>query len=407
MNYYIFDDDKTKNFFPITLTRSTGDLRLGITKLRQKIADKLDISQVNLILKSYLKDIYQERHPEWKINTLDNGDTIFINSRIRDYDRLKELVNMLDKENSAVVDENKNILAIRYRCNNTELSSEELCKLINKIENIKTSDIRLWNYIWELLEENPNAIKRDFEEYFYDKDNFIVSEPGVTIINPYQVWLGESCELKPGVIIDASEGPVIIDENATVMHNAVILGPAYIGKKTKIKVGAKIYEGTSIGPVCKIGGEVEETIIQAYSNKQHDGFLGHSYLGEWVNLGADTNNSDLKNNYKTVKIYFYPEKQKIDSQTRFMGCVIGDHSKTGINSTINTGTVIGVGCNLYGKEIISNFVPDFSWGEYNSLKEYKLEKFLQTASIVKNRRKLELTENEKLLYKKIAKKELT
>ncbi len=409
MNYYIFDDDKTKNFFPLTLTRSTGDLRLGITKLRQKITDKLNISDTKLILKSYLEDIYKERHPDWTINEISSGDSILINSRIREYNRLDELVNLLKNNKSAVLDKEKNILALRYEFNQTNLSSDDIPKILEKIpnNNILVSDIRLWKYTWEILQENSNAIIQDFENYFYDKENFIVSEPGVTIINPYQVWLGEGYELKPGVIIDASNGPVIIDENATIMHNAVIIGPVYIGKNTIIKVGAKIYEGTSIGPVCKIGGEVEETIIQAYSNKQHDGFLGHSYLGEWVNLGADTNNSDLKNNYKNVKVYFYPKKKKIDTKIRFMGCIIGDHSKTGINSTINTGTVIGVGCNLFGREIISNFVPDFSWGEYNSLTEYKIDKFLETASIVKKRRKLNLSENEKLLYKKIAEKELT
>jgi len=207
----------------------------------------------------------------------------------------------------------------------------------------------------------------------------------------------------PGVIIDATNGPVISDENVKIMANSVIIGPVYIGKNSTIKIGAKIYEGTSIGPVCKIGGEVEGTIFQAYTNKQHGGFLGHSYLGEWVNIGAGTNNSDLKNNYKNVTIYFHTEGKKIDSGSQFIGTFIGDHTKTGINSTINTGSVIGVGCNLFGRELITDFIPSFSWGDASNLSEYVEDKFLETAEIVKKRRKLKLTANEKELYRNIHK----
>ena len=191
------------------------------------------------------------------------------------------------------------------------------------------------------------------------------------------------------------------------MANAVIIGPAYIGKNSTVKVGAKIYEGTSIGPVCKVGGEIEESIILGYSNKQHDGSLGHSYLGEWVNLGADTNNSDLKNNYGNVKVFFYPKESQVDSQTQFMGMIVGDHSKTGINTTINTGTVVGVGCNIFGKGLVNKFVQDFSWGEANDFSIYKIDKFVETAERVKARRKLLLSSNEKELYNKIFKKEFT
>ncbi len=406
MKYYIFDDLKTENFYPITLTRSTGDLRSGITKIRQKICDKLKTDATNLIIMPYLEEIYKERHPDWNINTVDETEAIFINSRVRNYFDLPNLIKDL-KENTVVKNDKNDIIAFRCNCGQTHITSKDIEKIASNLKTTITNKIIFWEYLWELISGNAKAIESDFNEYFYDKDNFFYSEPQVTIVNPYKVWFGENVELKPGVIIDASEGAVIIDSNAVIMHNAVIIGPVYIGKNSRIKVGAKIYEGTSIGPVCKIGGEVEESIVQAYSNKQHDGFLGHSYLGEWVNLGADTNNSDLKNNYKTVKVYVYPKKAKIDSKTRFMGCIIGDHSKTGINSTINTGTVIGVGCNLYGREIISDFVPDFSWGEYNSLQNYRSDKFLETAEIVKNRRKLSLTENEKQLYKKIARKELT
>ena len=259
----------------------------------------------------------------------------------------------------------------------------------------------LYRQLSDLIHDNDRLLRYDFEQFFHDKDNFFETEPGVTILNPYNVWLGEDVDLKPGVIIDASDGPVVIDEEAVVMHNSVIIGPCYIGKRSVVKINAKIYQSCSIGPVCKIGGEVEGSIIQAYSNKQHDGFLGHAYLGEWVNIGADTNNSDLKNTYKNVAIYNYTTKNKIDSGTQFMGCLIGDHVKLGINSTINTGAVIGLGSNLWGRNLISDYISEFSWGEAGSLIRYRIEDFIQTAATVKARRKLKLGEAEIALFQRL------
>ena len=146
------------------------------------------------------------------------------------------------------------------------------------------------------------------------------------------IFIGKGVTVEPNVVLDASNGSIYLDDYSKVMANTVIKGPVYLGKNSIVKVSAKIYEGTSVGKVCKVGGEIEETIFQGYSNKQHDGFIGHSYIGEWVNLGADTNNSDLKNNYKTVKVYFYPEEKYIDKNLQFFGMIIGDHSKSGINT---------------------------------------------------------------------------
>ncbi|MEA2097321.1 MAG: putative sugar nucleotidyl transferase, partial [Candidatus Cloacimonadota bacterium] len=383
MNFVIFDDEKRSNFFPITYTRSTGDLRIGILKLRQRISSYLDLSGTNVIVSSELEDIYKERHKNWKVNEVTDDETIFINSRIKIDENAKKAILNLQKDECLIKDDN--ILAARCTLDKKIISSENLNSLFSNLKRIENSDINCWEYLWELIEENAEYIKRDFNDVFYDKDNYFETELGTTVINPYNVWIGEGTVIKPGVVIDATDGPVVIDENVTILPNAVIIGPVYIGKGSTIKVGAKIYEGTSIGPVCKIGGEVEETIFQGYTNKQHDGFLGHSYLGEWINLGADTNNSDLKNNYKTVSIYFYPDKKKIDSQSHFLGVIIGDHSKTGINSTINTGTVIGIGCSLFGADLIKNHILSFNIGTGTRSAEYILEEFIETAVLVKKR----------------------
>jgi len=399
MQYIIFDDDKQKNFYPLTFTRSTGDLRVGILKLRQRIKAYFGFEDNNLIISEKLEKIYKKRHPDWKINSISDGETLFINSRLKVDEKTVKKIEELPTNTCFV--QNNDIVAAKLKINDRKISTEKISEIVKDLKNIQLEDGFLWNYTWELISENSDYINKDFKNFFYEKDNFFETEMGVTILNPYDVWIGDDIEIKPGVVIDASEGPVVLDEGAKVMSNAVISGPAYIGKNSVIKVGAKIYRGTSIGPVCTIGGEVEETIFQAYSNKQHDGFLGHSYLGEWIDLGADTNNGNLKNNYKNVKIYFYPENEKVDSGTQFLGTVIGDHSKTGINSTINTGAVIGVGCNLFGRDLISDFVPSFSWGESSNLSEYKIDKFLETAELVKKRRKLSLSEAEKNLYNNI------
>ncbi len=404
MNYIIFDDAERNGFFPLTLNRSTGDLRVGILKLRQRLFTDFDMDDMNILIHSDLKDIYEERHPEWNINSFSAGDYIFVNSRLKINPELVEKIKNL--QSCTGIRHRDIIAAVRMKFDGGEISSE--CFDYDNIEWIDTDDekIGFWGNIPDFVKENAEYIERDFKAYFYEKDNYFETEMGVMVMNPYNIWLGEGCRIQPGVVIDATEGPVVIDEDAQIMANSVIIGPVYIGKKTKIKAMAKIYEGTTIGPVCKIGGEIEESIIHGYSNKQHDGFLGHAYLGEWVNLGADTNNSDLKNNYGNVKIYSYKTSSMLDSGTQFMGSIIGDHTKIGINCSLNTGVVIGMGCNLYGRELISGFIKDFSWGEADKLTEYRPDKFFATASIVKQRRNLEFSETEKVLYNKLVKKGL-
>lgn len=396
MTYVIFDDRLNENFFPVTLNRSTGDIRLGILKLRQRIAAYLEIDTPALIVPSPLEGIYKERHPDRQFNLLKTGEYFFINSRLKISDEWVKRINSLTP-NSCYTEDNM-IIAARCNVQEQEISSESIETFFADLKKIEIDRGNTWQYIWELINHNADFIKKDFEDFFYEQDNYFETEPGVTVLNPYNVWIGEGTELKTGVVIDASEGPVVIDEKVKILSNSVITGPVYIGKNSLIKAGSKIYEGTSIGPRCKIGGEIENTIFQGYTNKQHDGFLGHSYLGEWINLGAGTNNSDLKNNYQSVKSHSYPDKRKIDTGSQFLGAVIGDHSKTGINCSINTGCVIGIGCNLYGHALISDFVPSFSWGEATRLVPYRLASFLETAEMVKQRRDLKLSDRERDLF---------
>ena len=394
----IFDDIHRIDFSPLTQLRVTGDLRCGILKLRQRL--ELLFSEEDdtaYIVPKDLQDLYRERHPDWDFAPKGSGQHLYLNARlIVTPESIRSIRSMQDE---TVLLSGDSIVAIRSAIAITDPT--EPGASLKSLKSIRDDKLTLYAHPAQLIHDNDRMIRFDFEQVFADKDNYFETEPGVTVLHPYNVWLGEDVILKPGVVLDASDGPIVIDDNALVMANSVIIGPCYIGKKTIIKIGAKIYQSCSIGPVCKIGGELEGTIIQAYSNKQHDGFLGHSYIGEWVNLGADTNNSDLKNTYKNVYIYSYSQKAGYDTGTRFMGCLIGDHAKLGINSTINTGAVLGTGVNLWGRELISGFIQDFSWGQADSLSPYRLEAFIETARLVKDRRNLSLSKAEERLFDKI------
>ncbi len=399
MKIVIFDDGSYRNFLPLTYSRSVGDLRVGILKLRQRMNFFLENEDNYYVVAEYLKEVYNERHPEWYINQLPDGEVLLVNSRIKITTELAGRILTLPLDHYLI--NHKSLIAARLEVDEQELTADQVEALLIGMKEETLEGELLWEWLWEMISENGKYITDDFEALFNDKDNKFEIEPGVTILDPYKVWIGENVSIKPGVVIDGSTGPVVIDEEVSIMANCVISGPAYIGKKTVIKAGTTIYENTSIGPVCKIGGEVEGSIIQGYVNKQHSGFMGHSYLGEWINLGAGTSNSDLKNNYKPVSVHSIYHKQDIDTGMQLMGCLIGDHSKFGINSTINSGAVIGFGCNIYGENVIRDYIPNFHWGEAGNLRSYQKDKFLETAEIVKQRRGLSLSEAEKELYTKL------
>jgi len=399
MKIILFDDVNYRHFYPITYTRSTSDLRVGILKLRQRLNLYLDNTDNYLIIADYLEDVYRERHPDWYINQLPEDEILLVNTRTKINEELTKRILNLPLDH--YLTSNGSLVAARLEVDEQALVADQVEALLIGMREEKLDDDVLWNWLWNLISENGEYINKDFEMVFNDKDNSFETEMGVTILNPYNVWIGENVTIKPGVVIDGSEGPVVLDEGCLLMPNCVITGPVYIGKKSVIKAGATIYENTSIGPVCKIGGEVEGCIIQGYVNKQHTGFLGHSYLGEWINLGAGTSNSDLKNNYKPIKVHSIHHEEKIETGMRFLGCLIGDHCKIGINSTINSGSVIGFGCNIYGETMVKDFIPNLRWGESSKLYGYQKDKFIETVSLVKQRRGLSLSDSEKELYMKL------
>jgi UDP-N-acetylglucosamine diphosphorylase/glucosamine-1-phosphate N-acetyltransferase len=219
------------------------------------------------------------------------------------------------------------------------------------------------------------------------------------LINRRNIWIGRRANLGAGVVLDASNGPIYVGNDVRIFPTAVIEGPCYIGDGTLIKIGAKVYGNTSIGSMCKVGGEVEHSILHSHCNKQHDGFLGHSYTAPWVNLGAGTTTSNLKNTYGSVRVHV--NGQQVDSGKMFVGLVAGDHVKVGINGTIDTGTVIGPSSNIYGTGLFPKYIPPFSWGASSSFSTYDLERAINVASTVMSRRGVTMSDEYKKLFRYI------
>jgi UDP-N-acetylglucosamine diphosphorylase/glucosamine-1-phosphate N-acetyltransferase len=232
------------------------------------------------------------------------------------------------------------------------------------------------SYPWDLVNLNGREIAHDFNRLGGGHIG-ITPPPGVHFVNEKSIRIAEDVTLAPGVVIDAAQGPVNIESGAVIMANASLKGPLHIGAGSVVKMGARLYGETTIGPVCKVGGEVSETIFQGYANKQHDGFLGHSYVGEWVNLGAGTNTSDLKNNYSTARVPI--GGKPMDSGGLFAGLYIGDHAKSGIGTSFTTGTVVGVCSNVYGADYPPKYIPSFAWGGGSKFAEHELARALETA----------------------------
>ena len=237
----------------------------------------------------------------------------------------------------------------------------------------------------DLVRWSPRQIVQDFRNAFQPGTVRGTVEAGVHVTQPEAIHVARGARVQSGAILNAEMGPILIQENATVEPLTYIEGPAVIGERTVVKAGARIRGGSSIGPVCKVGGEVEASVFQGYSNKQHDGFLGHSYVGEWVNLGADTNTSDLKNNYGEVRFFrsaaAYREGKSEGSGQKFLGLTIGDFTKTGIGTSFTTGSVVGIGCNLFGTELMPAYVPSFIWGSPGSFVEHRIDGVIETARV--------------------------
>jgi UDP-N-acetylglucosamine diphosphorylase/glucosamine-1-phosphate N-acetyltransferase len=398
----IFEDEKYLNFEPLIYSRPVYDLICGMTTLKEKIIRAFPKENVMLKCRNHLEPFVKAENPKFKVNQFDNVDYLFINGRIVAPSILKNILKVKSNEEKVFVSKGIVVAA--------KLSQKRIANLgLDKAEVIETElfgnlpteevDVECANYLWDLIFLNGKEIQNEFKIYTKGKSSVKKKYPGVNFVNKKNIFIGKDVEIKPGVVLDASTGPIFIEKNVTIFPNAVIQGPFYIGQSSKIKSSATIYPNVSIGKVCKVGGEVEDTIIHPFSNKQHSGFLGHSYLGSWINLGADTNNSDLQNNYGSIKVQI--NGRHIDSGKQFVGLMMGDHSKTAINTMFNTGTVVGFSSNVFGAGFPPKYIPSFGWGGSESMKEYKLVKALETAKAVFVRRNRNFSAEDENLFEYI------
>ncbi len=263
------------------------------------------------------------------------------------------------------------------------------------------ADVEVIDYPWALIHFNQRELIADYRRLVGNNKSSdqVKIYDGAYFLEKENIYMEDGAVIYPGVVLDASDGPIFIGENVKILPNASIQGPAFIGDNSIIKMGATLYHNTNVGRICKVGGEVEDSVIHSFSNKQHEGFLGHSYLGSWVNLGAGTSNSDLKNNYGTIKVTINGEI--IDTGSQFVGLTMGDHSKSAINTTFNTGSVVGVCCNIFGAGFPPRYVPSFSWGGTDALTTYDLERSLEVARRVEARRNLKMTPVADKLFRKV------
>jgi UDP-N-acetylglucosamine diphosphorylase/glucosamine-1-phosphate N-acetyltransferase len=404
MQICIFEGINYDRLEPLIYTRPAYDMICGINSLRKKILRAYPGTKYSLHCRAYLEHFVKAKNPGVDVNKIEDDKCLLINGRIFAPPNLAEIVPLNGDDRLYMNGEQ--IIAARVSGKKLKEVKENLYDILSESNfdgiPVEKVNVRYADYVWDFVVNNAKEIRCDFEQVMNDvqKDNIKgkVYE-GAHLIEKENIFIGEGAVIKAGAVIDASNGPVYIDRDAVVASNAVVEGAVYLGEGSIIRSCARVYENVSIGQVCKIGGEVEDTIFLPFSNKQHSGFLGHAYIGSWVNIGADTNCSDLKNNYGSIKVYTNGEI--IDSKLQFLGLIMGDHSKTAINTMFNTGTIVGFSCNIFGAGFPDKYIPSFSWGGSGSVTTYDIEKSIETARRMLQRRKKEISEQEEKLFRKI------
>lgn len=366
MNYILFDGPHRNALLPFTYTRPVADLRVGILTIREKWEAYLGLTTTTIT-----EDYLSEKYP-----MVEMAQNIMINaSYLPNQELVDQILNL--KSHQALSDGDQ-IIAFFSEENQEEIDWNSY--------DIKPCGLDLISleHTWDIFKHNGLALQADFEFLTHDK----ISQPlpdHVKATNPEHIFIEEGAVLEH-CLLNASHGPIYIAKNAVVMDGCLVRGPFALGQDSVLKMGAKIYGPTTIGPYSKVGGEVNNSVIFGYSNKAHDGFLGNSVIGEWCNLGADTNTSNLKNNYAEVRLWDYETQGFAKTGLQFCGLMMGDHSKCGINTMFNTGTVIGVSANIFGSGFPRNFIPSFSWGGSSGYSTYLTKKAFEVAEVVMNRR---------------------
>jgi UDP-N-acetylglucosamine diphosphorylase/glucosamine-1-phosphate N-acetyltransferase len=386
-NLILFDSDDWKHLLPLTFTRPVSELRSGIMRIREKWELLLN-AKASWITQEYLSEKYPIRIEK---------DNWLLHGGLLPTDNLVRLIRQLDPGEALL--HNEELVAARLeRGQFDKLIAQDDIGSIRGFE-IDRDDVRLLTRPWEVFTMNGDSIREDFAILTQGRHSQAIPA-GVQAINPGAIFIEEGATVLP-CMLNASEGPIYIGKSATIMEGALIRGPFALCTGSTVKMGAKIYGDTTIGPYCKVGGEVSNTMFMAYSNKAHDGYIGNSVVGQWCNLGADTNVSNLKNTYAEVRIWSYASERFEPTGLQFCGLIMGDHTKCGINTMFNTGTVTGVGANIFGAGYPRQFIPSFSWGGAAGFRTFSFDKMVETAETVQSRRKLHLSPEEIVILRRI------
>jgi UDP-N-acetylglucosamine diphosphorylase/glucosamine-1-phosphate N-acetyltransferase len=381
MNYILFDGPARNALLPFTFTRPVADILVGIMTIRQKWEMHLGSTTTTLT----------EEYLSVKYPMVELEENVMINACFLPNEILADMVRNL-QANQAIF-KGDDIIAFYTKQNQEEVDfdSYEIVEYLG--------DCLAIEHTWDIFAKNDTAIREDFQLLTLDRKSQPIPK-SVNVIAPDAIFIEEGAKLE-FVTLNASTGPIYIGKNAEIMEGSVIRGPFALCDNAQVKMASKIYGATTVGPHSRVGGEVNNAVLFGYSNKGHDGFLGNSVLGEWCNIGADSNNSNLKNNYEEVKLWSYETESFAKTGLQFCGLMMGDHSKCGINTMFNTGTVVGVSANIFGSGFPRNFVPSFSWGGASGFTTYITKKAFETARLVMSRRNVVFDDTEKAILEHI------
>lgn len=376
MKYLLSDNQLHLRFAPLTLTRPLGTIRMGIMTNEERI--RLFDKEANIAFEteSYLS-------PKFNVKLRDE-ETIVINSQVILTEELMKIIASLDCGETLMKD---NLWIATY--------GKEVQTKIHYEKKVIFLEQR-----WDIFTKNEIALESDFEWVTNGRISQKLSDSNRIIGNRNQIFLEEGAKVE-ACTLNTNDGPIYLGREAEIMEGSVVRGGLAMCEHAVLKLLSKVYGATTLGPYCKCGGELNNVVMQAYSNKGHDGFLGNAVIGEWCNLGADTNASNLKNNYSSVRTYSYETNDYISTNEQFMGLIMGDHSKCGINTMFNTATVCGVSCNIYGGDFPPKFIPSFSWGSKEGFEKYRIEKAIETAKAMMNRRHVNFTEGDRKIFEKL------
>ena len=377
MNYILFDGPSRNNLLPLTYTRPVAEIRIGVLTIREKWETFLH-STITSITEDYLSD---------KFPMVEFDENIFINASFLPNPELVKLISNLKPNES--INSGDNLIAFYSNQSQEEIDLDSFTKI-----DFTTSLMQI-TCLTDIFKINSLAIKADYDLITNNRVSSKISSTN-NLIHPENIFIEDGVSME-FVTLNATDGPIYIAKDCEIMEGSLIRGPFALCENSILKLGSKIYGGTTIGPYCKIGGEVTNSVVFGYSNKGHDGYLGNSLIGEWCNLGADTNTSNLKNNYADVKIWNYEEDKFLTTGEQFCGLIMGDHSKSAINTMFNTGTVVGVCSNIFGSGFPRNFIPSFSWGGNKGFAEYNIDKVFEVNSKVMKRKKCIFSEKDKAI----------